>query len=281
MSLCKTKLFLPKDEVTLHGQLAAGFGMSQEVRDAFGSLLARLDSGPVTLLGDPAPDRTLVDRARRHGALEVADGVHPGPVVAIPMTGIPWRARLSLQSAGHELIDLTLPSIRRTRAMMKMMSLERRRILVVGHRDDAECRMLSQEGAIILGTVDDAMSLPFAPSFGILCQSHVGGERLKSVATALKRRHPDSSQVLLDTRDPALVEREKKVSAAARTAEGVVILADPADPSGRALYEAARLAGVPAIVTDRPAEAQALCGSGKHLVTSGLFWDDGMLEVSD
>ncbi|GAA5482103.1 hypothetical protein [Haloferula sargassicola] len=250
--------------------------MSQEVRDAIGRLLARLERGPVTLAGDPAPDRTLVDRARRHGALEVAEGVVPTREVAVPLTGIAESRRRDLIATGHELLDLTLPAIRRTRAMIRLMLLEHRRVILVGHGDDAECRALAGEGLTIIADVDEAMRLPFSPRFGIVCQSHLGSERLKTVAAAVKRRHPDSSTVVLDTRDPALVEREKRAVSLGRAAGGLVVWSDPSDPSGRVLHEAARFAGLESCWVHDAGEAEAIATATRRVIATGLFQPAGV-----
>lgn len=280
MSLCNTKFVSPGVWLPLHGESAAVLGMSQEVRDAFGRLLTRLERGPVTLAGELAPDRMLLDRARRQGALEAAEDLPCQGCVALPLTGLPQAEEQRFREAGCEILDLTLPSIRRTRATIRMLKLESRQVVLVGDPDSAEVRTLAAEGAVVVQDVDRAMQLPFSPRFGLVCQSHVGSERWATVASALRRRHPDSSLVMLDTRDPGFVIRERAVTRLARCSEGVAILADERDPSGRALFEAVRLCGTEALRTADVPEALAFARQGRRALASGLFVADEVLTIS-
>lgn len=243
--------------------------MSQEVRDAFGRLLARLQRGPVTLWGDPGPDRTLLDRARRHGALEIADGVRPSGCVVIPMTGLTQESMDRLKAC--DCLDLTLPCLRRVRAMIRLLQLEQRRVIVVGDRNDAQCGALSGEGRMVVADVDAVMRLPFFPRFGLVAAPHLSGARWATLSTALKRRHPDSSVVILDTRDPALIEREKRLLSLAPSPDPVLIFSDAADPSGRALFEAARFAGMEARHLHELDEVLQVLGDRRHILATGLF----------
>lgn len=85
---------------------AAVLGMSQEARDATSLLERRLDAGPLMLLGAPGPHRALLDRARRHGALEgnAGDATAPTDRVVIPMDGISPEQRRAWKAGGYELI---------------------------------------------------------------------------------------------------------------------------------------------------------------------------------
>lgn len=253
--------------------------MSQEVRGAMERLLARLDQGPVTLLGAPGPSRMLLDRARRAGALEVAEGVPPTRHVAVPMTGLPDDRLAELRRGGHEVLDLTLASTKRTKAMIRLLRLEQRQVVLVGCRGDAECETLASCGATVVSSVDEAMALPFSPRFGVVSQSHIGGERLRSVVAALRRRHPDSSLVVMDTRDPEWIDRERAVISLARETGRVVVVADPGDPSGRGLYEAARLAGAEVTMVET---ADQLAGSGfagAFGLTAGMFTPEDAVQL--
>jgi 4-hydroxy-3-methylbut-2-enyl diphosphate reductase len=227
---------------------AAVLGMSQEARDAENLLFGRPGAGPLTLLGVPGPHRALLDRARRHGALEggTDDGAAPTRRVVIPMSGIAPERRRAWREAGHELVDLTLPAVRRLHALKALMRAQDRRIVVAGFRDDPECQALAGEGVTVVEDADAAASLPFAPRTGLLSQTTLGARRFATIELALRLRHPDSDVAAMDTRCPSLQSRERALAAIARRCDMIVVLADPADRSGQALYEVARCLGVAA-----------------------------------
>lgn len=233
---------------------AAVLGMSQEARDAVRTLEGRLSAGPLTLLGAPGPHRALLDRARRHGALEghAEDEAAPTRRVVIPMDGIAPAWRRAWRASGHELVDLTLPAVKRLHAMKTLLAGEGRRIVVAGFRDDPECRALVGDGVTVVDDADGAAGLPFAPRTGLLCQTGLGARRFATIELALRMRHPDADLVAMDTRCPALVRREKALAALAPRCDLIVVLADRADRSGQALYEAARCLGKPAILLGGP-----------------------------
>ena len=228
---------------------AAVLGKSQEARDAEERLFGRPGAGPFTLLGVPGPHRVLLDRARRHGALEghVDDAGAPTRRVVVPMSGIAPERRRAWRDSGHELVDLTLPAVRRLHAMKALMRAEGRRIVVAGFRDDPECQALAGAGVTVVEDADDAASLEFAPRTGLLCQTALGARRFATIELALRLRHPDSDVAAMDTRCPALRRREEALAPLARLCELIVVLADPADRSGQALYEAARCLGIASV----------------------------------
>lgn len=255
---------------------AAALGMSQEARDAAKVLFGRLGAGPLTLLGAPGPHRALLDRARRHGALEgeAGDATAPTRRVVIPMSGIAPRQRRSWKSAGHELVDLTLPAVKRLHAMKALLRAEGRRIVVAGFRDDPECQALAGEGVTFVEDADAAAALPFAPRTGLLCQTTLGERRFATIELAMRLRHPDSDVLAMDTRCRSLPRREKALAALGRHCELILVLADPADRSGQALYEAARCLGVAAVQVADPERPPALGGARRIALTAGLHTPD-------
>ena len=258
---------------------AAVLGMSQEARDAMGELDRRLGTGPLTLLGAPGPHRALLDRARRCGALEghVEDQAAPTRRVVIPMSGIAPEWRRTWQAAGHELVDLTLASVKRLHAMKTLLRTVGGRIAGAGYRDDPECQALAGEGVTVVEDADGAAGLPFAPRTGLLCQTTLGERRFATIELALRMRHPDSQVVAVDTRCPALVPREKALPDLARRCELIVVLADPADRSGQALYEAARCLGVAAMRAGDPDEAVPVGNARRIGLTAGTHTPDEQL----
>lgn len=256
---------------------AAVLGMSQEVRDAGGLLDRCLGGGPLTLLGSPGPHHGVLHRARLHGALEgdVEDGAAPTRRLVIPMSGIAREFRRAWRTRGHEFVDLTLPAVKRLHAMKSLLEGEGRRIVVAGFRDDPECRALAGGGVTLVEDADAAAGLPFAPRVALLCQTTLGARRFATIELALRMRHPDSQLVTVDTRCPAVRQREQAVAALARRCELVVVLAAASDRTGQALYEAARCHGIAAVRINNPRDCPALGTTRKIGLTAGIHTPDG------
>lgn len=223
--------------------------MSQETRDAWALLGRRFKDGPLTLLGAPGPNRVLLDRARRAGALEGAldDRAAPTSRVVIPFTGAFPAGLARWLAAGHEVLDLTLPAVRRVRTTLGLLHAEGKRLVLAGHRGDPECEAIAAgiPGVAVVENADEAAALAFAPASGLVCQTLISAHRFQAIAQALQGRHRDGRLEVIDTQSQAQKLREKALAGLAGWADLILIASDPEDPSGRALYECARRHGCP------------------------------------
>ena len=266
---------------------AAVLGMSQETRDAWSLLLRRLSGGPLTLLGAPGPNRVLLDRARRAGALEggLDDPSAPTRRVVIPMSGATPAQRQRWKDAGYELIDLTLPVIRRAHATMNLLKAEGSRLVLVGHPGDPECAAIAGDArrVAVVESADEAAELPFAPRSGVVFQTGVSSLRARTIVEALRARHRDSRVQVLDTLSPAAMQREQALRVQARESDFLLILADPSDASGRALYETARWLGRPARIVSsiEMLDASELRGFRRIGLSAGEFTCDEEIEQAE
>ncbi|MGB6223486.1 hypothetical protein [Haloferula sp.] len=259
---------------------AAVLGMSQETRDAWNLLIRRLSEGPLTLLGAPGPNRVLLDRARRAGALEGSIDDHSAPThrVVVPLTGTSLTQQKSWKERGYQLIDLTLPAIRRARVTLNQLRLERCRLVLVGHPGDPECLAIAGgiRGVAIVESVDEAADLPFAPHTGVVFQTSIASHRARTIVESLRSRHRDSKIQVLDTLAAAAIQREHALRNLARESDLVLIVADPEDASGRALYETARWLGRPAKIVHRTEDLEMIDLKGFRQIglSAGEFTSD-------
>jgi 4-hydroxy-3-methylbut-2-enyl diphosphate reductase IspH len=128
----------------------------------------------------------------------------------------------------------------------------------------------------VVEDADEAALIPFAPKFGMVCQTGISRRRAGLVAEALRQRHPDSRMVFLDTTSPALLERERSVEALSRWAEVILVAGEAGEASVRALVDASRRLGLPAFpVADAGAlDRGLLAGAGRIGLTAGEFSPD-------
>ncbi len=262
--------------------MAAGHG--KETREALARLNQRLKRGAVTTLGPLAPDAALCELYRRRGVLEGSPEEFRAPThtVVVPLHGLPKAFRKKWKENGHELLDLTLPSVRRAQTSLNLLTLEHCKPLVIGFHDDAESAAIAGEatGSSVVEDGDEAALLAFAPKFGLVCQTLMSRRRATVVAEALRQRHPDSRMVFLDTTSPAMLERERSVEALSRWAEAILVAGEAGEASVRALIEASRRLGLPAFsVADAGAlDLQAFSGFSRIGITAGEFSPDAVAE---
>ena len=260
-------------------------GHGSETRAALARLESRLTRGAVTVLGPLAPDAALCELYRRRGALEGAAGEFRAPTrtVVVPLSGLPKLILRRWKESGHELLDLALPAVRRAQTSLNLLALEHARPLVCGFHDDAESAAIAGEVAGCAGVedADEAAVLPFAPKFGLVCQTGMSRRRAGGVAEALRQRHPDSRMVFLDTTSPALLERERSVEALSRWAEVILVAGEAGEASVRALVDASRRLGLPAFpVADAGAlDRRVLAGACRIGLTAGEFSPDMVVEA--
>ncbi len=259
-------------------------GHGDETRAALARLDARLKRGPVTLLGPLAPDPALCELYRRRGALEGSAGEYRAPThtVVVPLHGLPRDCRRRWKEAGHELLDLTLPAVRRAQTSLNLLTLEHCKPLVIGSRDDAESAAISGEakGAIVVEDGDQASQLPFAPKFGLVCQTGISRRLANGVAEALRLQHPDSRMVFLDTTAPANSERVRSVEALSRWSEAIIVAGEAREASVRTLIEASRRLGLPAFAIPDVAslDPKDFAGISRIGITAGEFSPDAVTE---
>lgn len=260
-------------------------GHGAEVRAALDRLEMRLRRGAVTSLGPLAPDTSLCELYRRRGMLEGAAEEYRAPThtVVVPLTGLPKACLRKWKESGHELLDLTLPAVKRAQTSLGLLSLEHGKPVVIGWRDSAEAAAIAGEipGTVVAEDPEQASLLPFAPKFGLVCQTTFSRRRAHAVAEAIRLRHPDSRLVFLDTTTPAMLERERSVEGLSRWAETIIVAGEAGESSVRALLDASRRLGLPAhAVADAGSlNAEEFAKIGRIGLTAGEFSPDAVLDA--
>ena len=276
----------PLSAPPLRCQLRRGFvlGQGQETRDALARLDSRLKRGAVTMLGPLAPDSALCELYRRKGVREGGAEEFRAPTytVAVPLTGLPKAWIRKWRDHGHEVLDLTLPSVRRAQTSLNLLALEHCKPVVIGCRDQPESAAIAGEvaGAIVVEDAEQAGLLPFAPKFGLVCQTTISRRRAHAVAEAIRLRHPDSRMVFLDTTAPAMLERERSVEGLSRWAEMIIVAGEASESSVRALIDASRRLGLPAhAVPDAGSlDLREFAGVSRIGLTAGEFSPDVVVD---
>lgn len=259
-------------------------GHGPETRAALAKLDQRLRRGAVTMLGPLAPDAALCELYRRRGVLEGSATEYRAPThtVVVPLTGLPKACLRKWKDHGHEVLDLTLPAVKRAQTSLALLGLEHCKPVVIGSREDSEAMAIAGElpGTAIIEDADQAAELPFAPKFGLVCQTTISKRRAQAVAEGLRLRHPDSRLVFLDTTTPTSLERERSVDGLSRWAESIIVAGEVREASVRTLIETARRLGLAArAVADAGAlDPGEFAGLARIGLIAGEFSPDAVLE---
>lgn len=259
-------------------------GHGPETRDALARLDTRSRRGVVTMLGPLAPDAALCELYRRKGVREgnAEELRAPTHTVVVPLTGLPKPWVRKWKENGHEVLDLTLPSVRRAQTSLSLLALEHCRPVVIGCRDHPESAAIAGEvaGSMVVEDAGQAGLLPFAPKFGLVCQPTISRRHAHAVAEALRHRHPDSRMVFLDTTTPAMLERERSVEGLSRWAEMIIVAGEASESSVRALIDTSRRLGLPAhAVPDAGSlDLREFSGLGRIGITAGEFSPDAVVD---
>ncbi len=262
-------------------ELAGAAGMGVELRSVLEQLEKRLVRGALTVAGRLGPNEALCGHFRELGLREVeADAYRAGTSgVVVPPAGLPRSWKKRWQEAGHELIDLSLPSLRRAQTALALLAAEGCRPVVAGMKGSAGVLALAGDfpAAALAENADDAARLAFSPRFGVVAPPDYPPRRARLVAEALRQRHRDSRVTFLETGSPETLERERSLEALSRRADLVVVLGEAQDAPAAALVETSRRLGLPVVAAESggsPELAQA-AGFRRIVLTAGGFVPDG------
>jgi 4-hydroxy-3-methylbut-2-enyl diphosphate reductase IspH len=255
-------------------RVAPHCGPGVALRAALVQLEARLERGALTIAGPLGPNGALCERFRQLGLREADPWTFRAAtrVVVVPPRGLPKTVREQWKAAGHELLDLTLPEVRRAQSSLHLLAAEGCRPVVAGIPGDPEALTIAGDlrGVAIAGDADEAARLAFSPKFGVVSQPGFSPRRARLIAEGLKQRHRDARVTFLETTAPAILERERSVEGLSRWADFVMVIGEESDASARALIETAQRLGLPSALVPDVREAG---GSGyrRILLTAGEF----------
>lgn len=264
-------------------EIAPAAGMGAELRTVLRFLEERLRWGALSVAGPLGPDVGLCERFRELGLREVDADVFWAATraVVVPPQGMPHVWKEKWRRSGHELIDLSLPSVRRAQAALGVLAAEGCRPVVVGPKGCPGVRALALEhpAAAVVENADDAARLAFSPRFGVVAPPDFPMRRARLAAEALRQRHRDSRVTFLETAAPETLERERSLETLSRRADLVVVLGSAHDASAAGLVGTTRRLGLPVVVAGSPDDPElgSAAGFRRILLTAGAFVPDESL----
>lgn len=267
-------------------RIARSCGMDSEVRAALEKLesLARA-GGRVAVAGTFMPDPGVEARLAQLGVterVEEADFFRFRHVV-IPYAGVAPKDRKRWDEAEHPLTDLSSPHVRRAQVALGLLRMEGAQPLVIGRHDDPETQALAatNPGTRVIQDTTDTARLPFAPAFGVICQTTLSPRRVNWLLAQLRMRYRDARVTFLNTTAPAMASREQALENLLDWCETVVVVGQPGEATSEALAETAHRKGRPSLLVPSPAafEPAALTGARRIALTAGGFATDATIRA--
>jgi 4-hydroxy-3-methylbut-2-en-1-yl diphosphate reductase len=267
-------------------RVAPGLGMDREARQALHELLRLAQKGRVAVAGMFMPDRQVSAGLAARGVVEGVDEADffRFDRIVTPYHGISSRQRRAWEEKGIRLTDLASSLVKRAQAALGLLRMEGSRPLVIGRHEDAETRSISdgQSAATVIEDTTDTARLAFSPVFGAVCQTTLSPRRVEWLVQQLRHRYRDAKVTFLDTRSPAMAEREQGLEAVSSGCDQVLLVGQAGESTCEALAEAANRLGKPAFIVSGPEELEALDLGGVRriaLSAGGFAADESVRNV--
>lgn len=269
--------YMPPETVKVDLRVAPSLGMDDDARAALATLIGLARLHKLCVAGRFMPDAGVSANLQSVGVIE---SEHAGDFfrfdrVVLPYSGTAVSQRRLWQSAGHVLVDLTSPRVKRTQAAMGLLKMEGAQTLVIGGHEDFETRALlgHQPSAQVIEDTTDTARLAFSPFFGVVCQTNQSPRRVAWLVQQLRHRYKDARVSFLDTNSPAMLAREKSLEKQLVNCDLVVIVGEPGESSCKALAETALRRGKQSIIVVSPKELKSSMTEGHRTIafTAGAF----------
>ena len=206
---------------------AESMGMCFGVRDAIAFAKRRVESGPLTVLGDLAHNERVVGDLRSRGVRIEKDLDGPlSDTVMITAHGASEARIQRLRGRGHEVLEATCPLVRFAHRSAARLVSAGYFPLVIGMKDHVEVRGLTEDWDAfeVALTEQDIDALPFRPRYGVVAQTTQPVARVEALVERLRARFPESEIKWVDTVCRPTKERQSAAVSLAKAADVVVVV---------------------------------------------------------
>jgi len=172
------------------------------VREAIAKVLRAASREPLTVLGDLVHNETVLEHLAASGVrvCREVDEVETR-VVAITAHGVSDRRREAVRARGITILDATCPIVKAAHRTVRALERDGFHTVIVGTPNHVEVRGLTEDLAEcdVVSSEEDVKKLGPRPRFGIAAQTTQPIERVRHLAAALRRRHPQSDVKVAET----------------------------------------------------------------------------------
>jgi len=206
---------------------ASHLGMCFGVRDAIAKVLRAGAREPLTVLGELVHNGTVLEQLAARGIglrHEVAEVDTPS--VAITAHGASERRRSAVRERGLRVLDATCPIVRAAHRTVTALVADGFHPVIVGTPDHVEVRGLTEDldAYDVISTEEDVERLQPRRRFGIAAQTTQPIERVRQLASLVRRRFPLSEVRVAETTVCVPTRLRQEAAAAVAAISDVVVV---------------------------------------------------------
>jgi 4-hydroxy-3-methylbut-2-enyl diphosphate reductase len=254
------------------------------VRDAIALAVKTAGREPLTVLGELVHNETVLDDLRARGVrfcCEV-DEVETASVM-ISAHGASERRVAAARARGLRVVDATCFLVRTAHGALAALTLGGFHPVVVGQRNHAEVRGLTEDLAAFDVVLDDDDVLRLEPRrrFGIVAQTTQPVARVQRLVSLIRRRFPDAEVRVAETVCAPTRQRQQAALDLAQRCDVVIVVGGAHSNNTRELAAACR-SRCPRVFHVQTADglrAEWLEGARAVGITAGTSTPDAVIDL--
>lgn len=146
--------------------------------------------------------------------------------IVIPAHGAPASLKKQWKTEGRTVYDFSTPETRRAQTALGLLKLEGAELVIIGRKDDPEVIswIHDHRRARVVENAEDAVRIPYAPAFGIVCQTSFCPVLARHLSSVIGSRHRDSRVTFLDTSSAEENQRRHALAQAAKSSAPILLI---------------------------------------------------------
>ncbi len=228
---------------------------------------------PIYVRHEIVHNRFVVETLRAKGAVFVdeLDEVPAGATVVFSAHGVAKSVRADAEARGLSVFDATCPLVTKVHVEVAKMRVDRRDIVMIGHRGHPEAEGTlgqSDAGMHLVETLEDvaALQVPDPERLAYVTQTTLSVDDAAQVIAALRARFPAIVGPKKDDICYATQNRQDAVKLLAQQADVVIVVGSPNSSNSNRLREVAEHAGIPAYMVESAEDLRPEWVEGKNTV---------------
>lgn len=222
---------------------AESLGMCFGVRDAIALALEEGDAGPLTILGDLVHNTAVLADLKARGIAIARDLDQVAtPTVMVTAHGASQRSLAKTRALGLAVVEATCPLVTVAHKAVAALVRDGYHPVIIGLRAHVEVRGLTDDldrFDVVLDEADVAQ-LEEHPRIGIAAQTTQPIDRVRHLASLIRRRFPRSDVRFVDTVCKPTKQRQLAALALARQSDVVIVMGGATSNNTRELVNTCR-----------------------------------------
>ena len=265
---------------------AEHLGMCFGVRDAIALALGRVESAPLTILGDLVHNTQVLATLRAKG---IAIAHSPAQVtthtVMVTAHGASARTLANTRALGLEVVEATCPLVQVAHQAIRALLRDGYHPVIVGQRDHVEVRGLTEDLDDFDVVLDerDVAALEGRPRLGIAGQTTQPIDRVRYLVALIRGRFPQSDVRFADTVCHPTKQRQDAAVDLARQCDVVIVVGGASSNNTRELVNTCsrHCSRVHHVQTESDLRPEWFLAAGTVGITAGTSTPDEVIDRVD